>query len=123
MLQSNSKARVLNLAALALLLVAHDLLAAQGQNTGVVHGAVEDPSRKPVPGAQVRLENKGNQEKFRGTTKETGEFSFPNLAEGEYTLSVRAKGFEEERLNIKVRPQPTRPLRIRLEIADHDYPD
>src|SRR5436309_5797410 len=65
--------KIFQLAVLAL--ISHGLPAtAQEENTGVLRGVVEDPSRTPVDGARVRLENKSIQKKFDATTDEKGEF-------------------------------------------------
>src|SRR5436309_3769110 len=102
----------------ALILISHALVAnAQERDAGALRGVVEDPSRYPIAGAQVRLENRNTRQESATTSDETGEFVFQTLAQGEYVLLVKAEGFEEQTLTISV-GQPASPLRIRLKIAD-----
>src|SRR4051794_30748864 len=67
---------------------------AQLRIVGSITGTVTDPSGAPVPGAKVTLTDRVN-----GTTKESntgveGHFSFPDLANGQYEISVTATGFQ-----------------------------
>ena len=71
------------------------LLHAQGN--GTIHGTVTDPSGAAVPDAKVvaLLEE-------RGTTREIdtaagGDYVFPSLAVGTYTITVEAQGFKSFR--------------------------
>ena len=57
-----------------------------------LRGRVIDENGLPVGGAQVKLEMTGGQA-FLGTTDDTGAFTVPNLAAGEYTAHITKPGF------------------------------
>ena len=76
------------------LLIAIVLLpAALAQGTGTIHGNATDPSGLAVPNARVTslLVERGTSRSV--TTNERGEFVFPLLAVGTYTITVTADGF------------------------------
>ena len=94
------------------------LIAARDPNTEVFRGVVEDPNREPVPGAEVKLDNKTTHENFETTTNEVGEFTFTTLPGGDYILSVTAKGFEEVHVPVLVGTPSSHPIRLRLELSE-----
>ena len=53
--------------------------------------AVTDPSGALVPGALVQLRGPGGEK--RQVTSDDGQYNFPNLSAGKYTVRVIAKGF------------------------------
>ena len=57
-----------------------------------VHGRVTDPSESSVPNAVVVLRGAGGPELKRVTDLQ-GQYSFTNLTEGKYTITVTRKGF------------------------------
>ena len=61
--------------------------------SGSLSGSVTDPSGQRIAGATVRLTSEASGEQRNGTTNETGDFLFPGLNPGAYTLHVEAKGF------------------------------
>jgi hypothetical protein len=56
-------------------------------------GVVADSNGGVIPGAAVALTDEGTGQKFSSTTSGTGEFIFPQLAAGNYTLDVSSPGF------------------------------
>ncbi|HEY6347111.1 MAG TPA: carboxypeptidase-like regulatory domain-containing protein [Bryobacteraceae bacterium] len=58
-----------------------------------LRGTITDPSGALVPGADVQLRGPGGTQ--RRTTDTTGQYSFPSLAPGKYSLRVTAKGFTD----------------------------
>ena len=56
-----------------------------------LRGTVTDPSGATVPGALVQLRGPGAEQ--RRTTDATGQYTFPALTAGKYTVRVIAKGF------------------------------
>ncbi len=54
-------------------------------------GRVTDPSGATVPGALVQLRGPGGEQ--RAYTNESGDYAFPALRPGKYTVRVIAKGF------------------------------
>jgi hypothetical protein len=86
---------------LALVLV----LSLSGQtSSSSLAGVVADSTSRSIPGATVTLVNEASGEERRVTTTETGEFVFPALAPGAYTVRVQATGFRplERKGNIVV---------------------
>lgn len=61
--------------------------------TGSLAGSVADSSGSIVPGATVKLTNEGNGQERVGVTESNGDFVFPSLAPGRYTIRVAATGF------------------------------
>jgi len=68
---------------------------AQAQTTsGSLTGSASDPSGLPVAGAAVKLTNELNGEERTGTTNEAGDFVFPAIVAGAYTVRIEAAGFK-----------------------------
>ena len=69
-------------------------LSAYGQRLdGTLRGTVRDPSGAVVPGADVTVTNQSTGGKQTTQSTSTGEYVFPNLQVGTYTVEVKAKGF------------------------------
>jgi hypothetical protein len=67
-----------------------------GQSSaGTISGRVVDVSGGAIAGAQVRVINEVDQQARTFDTSGTGEFTFPQLAPGNYTLSVKMPGFKQ----------------------------
>src|SRR6201993_472448 len=67
-----------------------------GQVTsGTISGLVKDPSGAAVAGATVTATEADKGITRAGETSGSGEFVFPNLPPGNYTISVDAKGFKK----------------------------
>ncbi len=62
--------------------------------TGKIVGTVSDPSGAPIAGAKVTVINEGTNEMRDAITDGGGDFTFPILAVGNYTVKVEAAGFE-----------------------------
>jgi Carboxypeptidase regulatory-like domain len=67
---------------------------AQIQN-GTISGRVLDPSGAVVPGATVTALNTGTQSATQATTDGQGQFVFPELVPGTYSVSVEAQNFQK----------------------------
>jgi Carboxypeptidase regulatory-like domain/TonB dependent receptor len=69
-------------------------LSAYGQRLdGTLRGTVRDPSGAVIPGANVTVTNETTGGKQTTQSTSTGEYVFPNLQVGTYTVEVIAKGF------------------------------
>jgi hypothetical protein len=68
-------------------------LRAQVSNTGQISGTVFDPSGKVVPHAQVTVTSPTTKFTQTVTASATGEYIFPALSSGTYTVSATAAGF------------------------------
>jgi len=62
-------------------------------NTGTVLGSVRDPQNSSIPGATVTLVNTGTRDARNTETNSLGEFVFPALPQGDYSLTVEKAGF------------------------------
>jgi hypothetical protein len=65
------------------------------QGRGTISGAVQDVQGAGVPGAQVMIRNTGTNAVFRAVTNETGFYTAPSLAIGEYEVAAEATGFKK----------------------------
>ena len=66
---------------------------AQTGTTGTVIGTVSDPSGAAVTSATVVLRNKATNLEVTQPTNASGEYTFVNVAPGEYQVSVKKDGF------------------------------
>src|SRR5439155_10268995 len=62
--------------------------------SGSMSGTVIDASGKVVPGADVTITNENTGEKRNTITNETGDFLFPGLTAGPYSIQVQLAGFK-----------------------------
>src|SRR5579872_4408155 len=63
--------------------------------TGELSGTVTDPTGATVAGAKITVTNDATGEKQSTTTNSAGQYRFPLLRPGTYTLAVSAAGFQE----------------------------
>jgi len=68
------------------------------QLSGSVSGSVADTSGGVVPGASVTATNQATQDKTRTVTGADGNFTFPLLLPGTYTIDVVAKSYQSRQL-------------------------
>jgi len=82
----------------ALLLAAAGYLPAMGQAvSGTILGSITDPSGAPVPGATVVVSRPETGLRRETVTSSEGQFTFPLLPVGIYTVQAEAQGFRSER--------------------------
>jgi hypothetical protein len=60
-----------------------------------LRGIVHDPQHRPVAGAVVRIQGRSFPSSPSASTNSEGEFTFPGLKPGLYTVRVSAPGFED----------------------------
>src|ERR1041385_4700334 len=66
---------------------------AQTATSGTVVGVVTDASGAVVPNADVQLVNLETNTAFSQKTNGSGQYTFPNLAPGNYKITVKMSGF------------------------------
>ena len=66
---------------------------AQGETTSAIVGQVNDPTHAAVPGATVTITNQEIGLKRIAKTDDAGQFNFPQLKPGTYSVKVEAEGF------------------------------
>jgi hypothetical protein len=77
---------------------------------------VFDPNGATIHNAQISLVDEKSQNKTRAVSDSDGRASFPGLAAGTYTLTVSARGFQENRQTVQLGAQAVS-LKITLRIA------
>ena len=65
-----------------------------GQTTASIFGTVTDESGAAVVGANIQAKNTLTNELRRTATNEVGNYTFPDLAVGLYTIRVENRGFK-----------------------------
>jgi len=80
--------------AIALILVSTAIASAQ-IDTASILGNVKDPSGAVVPGAKVTVSNVATGESLTATTSDSGDYVFPYLRVGTYSVTVNAPNFKE----------------------------
>jgi outer membrane receptor protein involved in Fe transport len=85
--------------------------------TGTLRGIVHDPQHRPLAGAQVVIHSPNSTFNKTVTSGADGEFQVNDLAEGAYSISVSAPGFQprEQQVNVTAAKSPV--LHVQLEIA------
>jgi hypothetical protein len=88
------------------------------QTTGTIRGSVTDPSGALVPGASVTAAQSDTHVTRTVTTNESGDYEFPALPVGLYTVSVQAPGFKLARhTEIDVRLGHVTAVDVKLELG------
>lgn len=85
----------------ALILPCGGLFPAWGQTTtfGTVTATVKDSSGALVPNADLEIRDVATNVTRKATTGTTGTYTFPDLAFGQYELTVTAQGFQKQIFN------------------------
>ena len=107
-----------NLKWLFLLLPLLSVLSFGQRLDGTLRGTVEDPHRAVVADAEVTASNQANGVKQTMQTTSSGEYVFPNLLVGTYTVEVKAKGFADySRKDVEVLPNQVVTADVRLSVG------
>jgi len=92
--------------------------AAWAQTTGTIRGTVSDPSAAVIPGAHVSAVLEGTSVTRTAETSPEGDYEFPALPVGHYTVVVQAEGFKESRqANIEVSLGHVAVVNVKLELG------
>src|SRR5439155_18683167 len=75
------------------LAMAFSMLAPAQTSTGSITGTVADSAGQVIPAAAVTLINERTGEERNATTNDVGDFVFPALVPGPYTIKINSKGF------------------------------
>jgi hypothetical protein len=85
---------------------------------GAISGTVTDASGAVVPGAQVIAVETSTDTNYKTVSSSAGEFSFPNMPLGSYTISVAATGFKGIKIDkVPVAAGGTYTLPVKLSVA------
>lgn len=92
-------------------------LYAQGPSATVV-GSVQDATGAALPGASLKIVNINTSETRQAVSSETGEFTVPGLAPGEYEIVVEKQGFHTLRQSgITLQVDQTARFNFKLEVG------
>ncbi|HVH72565.1 MAG TPA: carboxypeptidase-like regulatory domain-containing protein [Candidatus Dormibacteraeota bacterium] len=94
-LAGNADRFLLGILVLVWLFLAGHLARGQTLTTGQVVGAVTDPSGAAVPGAKVELRDIATGAVHSTTTNDQGQYLFPQIPPGRYSVTVTASGFAQ----------------------------
>jgi len=92
-------------------------LSARATVFGTVRGVVHDPQHRPVPGAHVTLKSATSSWSQDTQTNADGEFVFPAVAFGDYSVSAEASGFAELTQTFTLASDTSSVLHLQLSIA------
>ncbi len=85
---------------------------------GGLNGSVTDTTGAAIPQATVRLDNAATGFSRTTFTTSAGEYSFPDLPTGIYTLTASAGGFETKKVeNIEIAVTKTTAINVQLGVA------
>jgi Carboxypeptidase regulatory-like domain len=81
-------------------------------------GTVTDPAGAAVAGARIQAVNQATGQSFTTSASASGQFSFPALPPGRYTVTVSKSGFSRRTIqNINLAAGEPRELNIRLRLG------
>ncbi|GGG98104.1 TonB-dependent receptor [Silvibacterium dinghuense] len=84
--------------------------------TATLLGTVTDNTGAAVPNASIQITESATGIQHNGVTNESGNYTFPNLPPGTYTVSSTAKGFKKEsRQNVDVQVNTTTRVDLALQ--------
>ncbi len=84
-------------------------------NQGQIAGNVVDPSGAVIAGAQISAKNEATGATYKATSTSSGDYRFPSIDLGRYTLTVIASGFRQEiNRGVEVRVQSVTSFDIKL---------
>ncbi|MEO5762337.1 MAG: carboxypeptidase-like regulatory domain-containing protein, partial [Vicinamibacteria bacterium] len=90
---------------------------AQGTLTGTISGQVVDPSGLAMPGVSVSLSSPRLQGARTAVTTTHGDYIFPFLPAGEYTVNFQLSGFKPVKTTIQVKLSETTSFDAKLALA------
>ena len=90
---------------------------AQTVTTGRVVGTVNDPGGAVVPGASVLLQNAAINSQATQQTNAVGQYTFPNVAPGNYRITVKKEGFRTVQQSLTVEVSKSYTVDVKLEIG------
>jgi len=86
---------------------------------GGINGRVTDQTGAVVPSAEVKATNEATGLSYSTTSSTAGEFAFPDLPLGDYTVVVSLGGFETFRISrVRVSAGAIYNVQVRLRVAE-----
>src|ERR1700678_3310803 len=116
-MSSGARTRTFSLLALLLSLLFTPFAGAQNFRGGI-NGVVTDQGGAAIAGAQVEITDDATGVTHTSVSSSAGEFSFPDLPLGVYTVSATSSGFETVKVEkVQVSAGSTYSLPIKLAVA------
>src|SRR5256885_681010 len=113
---SSCKSHVLTLSLIALLAVWP--ASAQFQR-GTITGTVTDQTGSVIANSKITLQNAGTKEERSAMTDERGDYSFPSLLPGTYSVTAESGGFKTQMVNdIRLDVNQTARIDVKLAVGD-----
>jgi len=107
------------LAGLVLPMIFTLLVQAQTATTGTIGGTVTDAAGAVLAGAEVELTNTVTKQSSKQTTNESGQYIFPSVLPGDYSLAVTKQGFRKTSVNaVKVEVTKSYNINVPLEVGE-----
>ena len=104
---------------LAILLLPLAVVSLAQQGTGGIFGTVTDPSGAPILGAPVAVTNVATNVTTKGTTGERGDYIFPRLAVGDYSVTASQTGFKSlVRTGVVLQVDQRAEVNLQLQLGD-----
>src|SRR5437867_3071296 len=101
-----------------LLLVSLCVTVAAQDSRGSINGKVTDPNGAVLPGVTVTLKNVATNVESTSVTNADGNYSFPLLQPGMYTITVAAQGFNNQtREGFELRVADKLTLDLQMQVA------
>ncbi len=92
---------------------------AQSATSGAIVGVVTDKASAVVSGVEIELVNAATNQSLKAKSNSDGQYTFPAIPPGEYTITVVKAGFRKTTLsNFKVDVAKSYTLPIALEVGD-----
>ena len=87
--------------------------------TGNIQGTVTDPTGAVVPGAAVTAVQKETAQQHNATSNSTGSYLIPSVPNGNYKLTVEAKGMETWKGDLTLEVGQTAEIKVSLKIGQN----
>jgi TonB family protein len=90
----------------------------RNQGAGSISGVVQDPSGARIPNSAITLKGEDGFAELNTTSNMVGEYQFPSLQAGRYTLLVSVAGFKRfSREGLSVQANQTSTVNVNLEVG------
>src|ERR1041384_6004889 len=91
----------------------------RAQSKGTINGDVTDATGAPVPSAKVKIKSLAIGFERDAATGENGSFTVPNVAGGDYEVTIEAAGFKAlVRSGIRLDTDQAVTLKLQLEVGN-----
>jgi len=102
---------------LCLILLFFSALHARATVFGSLRGIVHDPQHRPIAGAEITLDAAHSDFTLTTVSNQSGEFTIPAVALGDYTIAISKSGFASLRQTVTVSSDSSLILHYLLDVA------